>query len=149
MSSVAREGIVHRDRGRKPNGLPTHSSNGVNPEARRRSPLMPWTDPGRSSLPKVPARRLHIPLSNVRYADQLYGRRVGRKQSGLLLCLFVLLIGCIFFALVKYFRHGSRRTVVFGRENLQKIWKWEIASGHHPSTRQSMQTWHVLTAPVG
>ena len=26
-------------------------------------------------------------------------------------------------------------TLVFKREDLQRIWKWEIASGHYPSRR--------------
>jgi WD repeat and SOF domain-containing protein 1 len=28
-------------------------------------------------------------------------------------------------------------TLVFGRENLQRIWKWEIESGHYPSNGKS------------
>lgn len=28
-------------------------------------------------------------------------------------------------------------TLVFQREDLQRIWKWEIASGHYPSTQSS------------
>ena len=142
MNSVAREGMVHRDRGRKSNG----QSNGVNLETYHRSPLMSWTDPASSTLPSVPARRLRVPLSDIRYADQLYGRRIGRKKGRLLLCLFIFSMGCIFFALAKLLRSTRRRTLVFGRENLQCIWKWEIESGHYPSNRGSMQIQRVLAS---
>lgn len=32
---------------------------------------------------------------------------------------------------------GKPPTLVFRRADLQKIWEWEIASGHYPSTRPS------------
>lgn len=32
---------------------------------------------------------------------------------------------------------GEPPTLVFGREDLQKIWQWEVQSGHYPSRRDS------------
>jgi DDB1- and CUL4-associated factor 13 len=32
---------------------------------------------------------------------------------------------------------GESSTLVFGREDLQRIWKWEIESGHYPSNAKS------------
>jgi WD repeat and SOF domain-containing protein 1 len=32
---------------------------------------------------------------------------------------------------------GDSPTLVFKREDLGRIWRWEIASGHHPSRRSS------------
>ena len=29
-------------------------------------------------------------------------------------------------------------TLVFSREDLQRVWEWEIASGHYPSSRKSV-----------
>ena len=141
MHFVAREGMVHRERPGRQNCLPAHRNTvHLGAHVRHgRSPSMPWLDPVLSSVPIVPARRLCAPLSSVRHVESLSGRRDGRKIGRLLLCLFIILTGCIFFALVKIFRSKDKQTLVFGRENLQRIWNWEIESGHYPSHPKGIQ----------
>jgi WD repeat and SOF domain-containing protein 1 len=137
MSFVARQGMVHRERSHhKPNILPTHSNSAnVGAQHRRSSEsFMPWTDPVSSFV----LRRLRVPLSDPRHVNPLDTRHGGRKKSKLFQCLCIFSIGCIIFAFVKFIRSKDKRTLVFGRENLQQIWKWEIESGHNPSYRKSM-----------
>ena len=31
---------------------------------------------------------------------------------------------------------GEGRTVVFRREDLRRVWEWEVAAGHYPSRRE-------------
>jgi WD repeat and SOF domain-containing protein 1 len=62
-----------------------------------------------------------------------------------MLVLFILLAFFFIFALARRFgTHAKQwpltkdpRTLVYGREDLQKIWKWEIESGHYPSRKAS------------
>ena len=59
---------------------------------------------------------------------------------GIVTCLWTV------FALAKRFGSQEKQwptilpndsTLVFQREDLRKIWEWEIASGHYPSSRKS------------
>ncbi|KAI0652142.1 hypothetical protein C8Q79DRAFT_897307 [Trametes meyenii] len=69
--------------------------------------------------------------------------RFGRRRGPALLCFccFALLLSA--FALTgrlvskagRWPFVGGADTVVFGTEELRKIWEWEILSGHYPSTR--------------
>ncbi|KAI0053359.1 hypothetical protein FA95DRAFT_1674386 [Auriscalpium vulgare] len=43
---------------------------------------------------------------------------------------------------------GETSTLVYGREDLQKIWHWEIASGHYPSSREIPRPVRLVTAPL-
>lgn len=43
---------------------------------------------------------------------------------------------------------GDPPTLVFKREDLQRIWSWEIASGHYPSRRRRESPWHSPTSPL-
>lgn len=62
-----------------------------------------------------------------------------------MLVLFILLTLFFIFALARRFgTHAKQwplakdaRTLVYGREDLQRIWKWEIESGHYPSRKAS------------
>jgi WD repeat and SOF domain-containing protein 1 len=42
------------------------------------------------------------------------------------------------------FPTGDPPTLVFTRADLQRIWKWEIESGHYPSSQKSAS--HVFVA---
>ncbi|KAM6498009.1 glycosyltransferase family 32 protein [Amanita muscaria] len=42
----------------------------------------------------------------------------------------------------------SSSTLVYKREDLQRIWKWEIASGHYPSRRQIPEQIHLRSPPI-
>ncbi|KAJ6593587.1 hypothetical protein B0H19DRAFT_1091060 [Mycena capillaripes] len=70
--------------------------------------------------------------------------RFGRMRGALVLLLTFLGLCFTIFAFVKRFGSqqkkwpgGDSPTLVFTREDLGRIWRWEIASGHHPS-RQSI-----------
>lgn len=39
---------------------------------------------------------------------------------------------------------GEPSTLVYKREDLQRIWEWEIASGHYPSARRSTCSLRIL-----
>ncbi|KAI0375296.1 hypothetical protein BV20DRAFT_960400 [Pilatotrama ljubarskyi] len=69
--------------------------------------------------------------------------RFGRRRGPALLCFCCLAL--ILTSLAFHSRFVSKRrswplvggasTVVFGKEQLRKIWEWEILSGHYPSSR--------------
>ncbi|KAI8980720.1 hypothetical protein BD414DRAFT_420375 [Trametes punicea] len=69
--------------------------------------------------------------------------RFGRRRGPALLCFCCLALVLTTLAFHGRFASGARRwpfvgrgsTVVFEREQLRKIWEWEILSGHYPSTR--------------
>ena len=51
----------------------------------------------------------------------------------------VLLVVALFGAEETHWAPSFRdSTLIFGRENLQRIWKWEIESGHYPSIAKSV-----------
>lgn len=130
MSLVARQRAVNGERPIKHHLTLPYSTDDP-PHAN--SSLMLWTRHVSLSLPGGSTRRLRIP--NVRQVHQL-GRRVGRRRKGLLTCLFIFSVGLVCFLVARHIRHPSKPTLVFGRENLQEIWRWEVASGHHPSEVQ-------------
>ncbi|KAJ7782792.1 hypothetical protein B0H16DRAFT_1658284 [Mycena metata] len=60
--------------------------------------------------------------------------RFGRMRGALLALVTFLGLGFTIFALRKWPLEASP-TLVFKREDLGKIWRWEISSGHYPSRR--------------
>jgi DDB1- and CUL4-associated factor 13 len=104
-----------------------------------------WTKPFLIPIPGVRTRRLRILLPYSERLHQFGVSRLGRKRARLaacLSCLTVILI--VFFFSKKLDGSGWREesksgsepsTLVFRREDLQRIWNWEIASGHYPSRR--------------
>ena len=80
--------------------------------------------------------------------------RFGRRRGPALLCFCCLVLFLTSFAFHSRFVSKARRwpgmrgtsTVVFGTEQLRKIWEWEILSGHYPSTRPS--EWWFLRQSV-
>ncbi|KAI9060592.1 hypothetical protein FKP32DRAFT_1595337 [Trametes sanguinea] len=69
--------------------------------------------------------------------------RFGRRRGPALLCFCCLALVLTTLAFHGRYVSGKRKwplvggasTVVFDREQLRKIWEWEILSGHYPSTR--------------
>ena len=81
---------------------------------------------------------------------QLSVSRFGRTRGPILLVICVIAAVYTVFALHKRFATedkawptpfpvGEPPTLVYRREDLQRIWEWEIAAGHYPSGRRS--TW--------
>ncbi|KAF7321514.1 hypothetical protein MKEN_00672300 [Mycena kentingensis (nom. inval.)] len=88
----------------------------------------------------------------------LVPKLLGRKR-GIFALLVSFVVFCFaLFALLRRFHFASKSwpgadspTLVFRRESLGRVWAWEIASGHHPSTRTVPQTLGlkvVLTNPA-
>lgn len=123
--------------------------------------LTATTQENAATLPQLPSwvrggplcvvrqKKNQIPMLNFWHIHQSATARFGRKRGTLLLLLSFLGILMGTFALAKrYGTHekqwpgpftGDTRTLVFKREDLQRIWLWEIASGHYPSRRSSEQ----------
>jgi len=102
-----------------------------------------WTTTVMLPIPGVRTRRIRIFVPNVGLFPQVRGVR---RSRGPLLVFFACMALFITVILVSR-RHESPQwnedwptpsndessTLVFRREDLQRIWKWEIASGHFPS----------------
>lgn len=107
--------------------------------------------------PAQPVSWFKIPLSacglgfqlavpNVKAAYLTTVTRFGRMRGALVLFLTFLCLCFTLFALVRRFGSpqkkwpgGDAPTLVFKREDLGRIWRWEIASGHYPSLRSIPQ----------
>jgi hypothetical protein len=71
--------------------------------------------------------------------------RFGRKRGSYVLCVSYVSLIFGLYALAHRFGSPSGQwptlfsssTLVYKLEDLQRIWKWEIASGHYPSRRES------------
>ncbi|KAG6877233.1 hypothetical protein C0992_010546 [Termitomyces sp. T32_za158] len=112
-----------------------------------------WTRPVTLPIPGVAARRLRILVPNVR---PFQPRRSPRRP--LLVAAACLAVLLTFFLLPR--TRDSRQwadnwpasppseqsTLVFRRADLQRIWLWEIASGHYPSA-QPVPSQIALTSP--
>ncbi|KAF9244600.1 hypothetical protein BU15DRAFT_59364 [Melanogaster broomeanus] len=133
---------------RSTNGLPTYSS-AVQEKLHMHSRSTSWTVPVSLPIPGVRTRKLRLFMPNPTRVQQLGLLRFGRRRGPLFICL--LLIASIFtvFSFARKFgteekqwtpNFGESSTLVFGREDLQRIWKWEIASGHYPSKRDTTTT---------
>ncbi|KZP16845.1 hypothetical protein FIBSPDRAFT_831374 [Athelia psychrophila] len=132
-------GTGHRDKGRI-SPLPSYSSAVHEKHGHRQ---LPWTTPVTLPIPGVRTRRLRILVPNFARFHQTSVARFGRKKGPAVLAFTVFAFVFSLFALAKRFggeekkwptaSFGSPSTLVFGREELQRIWNWEIQSGHYPS----------------
>lgn len=131
------------------NDLPSHSS-AVEEKLERHHRKQSWTRPVFVSIPGVRSRHLRIFVPNTTTLNQLRMNRMRRKRGPVLVALACL---AVFFTVVlvsKGVGHGNWSndweshnsnaeppTLVFQRKDLQRIWKWEVSSGHYPSTQSS------------
>ena len=125
------------------NELPSHSSAIEEKLERHRSHPSAWTRPLLLPIPGVRTRRLRILVPNAGPFNPLYAARLRRRRGPLLVGLACI---AVFFTVIlmsksfggsdwteQYSSTGEPPTLVFKREDLQRIWKWEVASGHYPS----------------
>lgn len=73
-------------------------------------------------------------------------RSLCRRRAVLLSCF-----GCLALTLttiILYSRAASQRTLVYRQDDLQRIWQWEIASGHHPSRREGKHLVSMVHGPL-
>ncbi|KAH7928523.1 hypothetical protein BV22DRAFT_1126499 [Leucogyrophana mollusca] len=120
-------------------GLPSYASavqEKMHLEAAKGSWLIPL------SLPGSQTRRIRLRMISPGRVPHLRLSRLGRRRGFLCRCLALLASLFAIWAVVMIFGMEEPHwtppfrdsTLVFGRENLQRIWKWEIESGHYPSS---------------
>jgi len=86
-------------------------------------------------------------MPNAARFHQFSVARFGRRKGPAFLCFSIFALIFTVFALAKRFATQDKKwpttpfstppTLVFGREELQRIWQWEIESGHYPSDQKS------------
>ncbi|KAF8062244.1 glycosyltransferase family 32 protein, partial [Lyophyllum atratum] len=137
--------------------LPNHSS-AVEEKFHRSNASASWTRPLSLPIPGVRTRRLRILVPNVGSFQQLRGTRARRSRGPLLVCFACM---ALFLTVMIFSRNhassqwsenwppsGESSTLVFRKEDLQRIWKWEVASGHFPSSQAIPKQVGLKTAPL-
>ena len=135
-----------REKARLTNGLPSYSA-AVQEKLYRHGRSTSWLVPLSTPIPGMRDRRLRLWVPNPARIHQVSVARFGRKRGTMVLCFGVFLLVFITFAVHKRFNSSTREwpkfpvgdppTLVFTRADLQRIWKWEIDSGHYPSSQKS------------
>lgn len=136
-----------RDLSRSPNGLPVFSSS-IHEKKLRHAKASSWTISIYLPIPGFRNRHFHIIVPNLSLFHRFTLSHFSRRRRTLVLLFTCVSIIFTIFALAQRFRTrekqwaaplfpGEPPTLVFGREDLQKIWRWEIQSGHYPSSRAS------------
>lgn len=134
-----------------PDVLPTTASTAIKEKMHRQGSSPLWTVKVTLPIPGVATPGLRILVPNTGRLPSPFRRRWGP----LVLCICV--ISITVFSLTTRRLYGAEEqtvrwaepppsppppridpsTLVFEREDLQRIWQWEIASGHYPSARSS------------
>jgi len=134
-----------REKARLTNALPSYSA-AVQEKLHRHGRSPSWLVPLSTSVPGLKGRRLRLWVPNPARIHQVSVARFGRKRGTLVLCFGLFLFVFATFAMHKRFNSSARQwpafpgdppTLVFTRADLQRIWEWEIDSGHYPSSRKS------------
>lgn len=132
------------------NGLPTYSSSSAVREKRHRQQhSSSWLTPVSLPIPGVRTRRLRLMTPNIARLHQYAVTKFGRRRGPFLLVVGFLAVLYLIFAVHKRFGTddkswptplslGEPSTLVYRREDLQRIWEWEVSAGHYPSARRSM-----------
>ncbi|KAJ7487485.1 glycosyltransferase family 32 protein [Mycena galericulata] len=127
----------------KGRSLPHYSSNSAVQE-KYHGRVYPWFVPLSLAIPGL-RTRLRVWLPNPRRIHQSSVSRFGRKRGFAVMVLAFAAMVFTTFALAKRFATeektwpaftGDPPTLVFKREDLQRIWTWEVGSGHYPSRRR-------------
>lgn len=121
------------------------SSSAVQEKFHRHPHLVRWWIPVAVPIPGLRSRRLRLYAPNVRQMHYSAMARFGRKRGSLVFAIALALFCFVVFAVGK--RFGSRTkqwptlreppTLVFKRDDIQRIWEWEVSSGHYPSREPS------------
>ncbi|PPQ71004.1 hypothetical protein CVT26_014266 [Gymnopilus dilepis] len=138
----------HRGRLSFSNALPvyTSSSTAVQEKYASRAHQYPWWISFSLRIPGLPMRRFRVFFINPWRLHHFSTTRFGRKRGSLMLCVSFLFLFFFIFALAKRFGSHAKRwpgpftgdppTLVYKREDLQRIWQWEVTSGHFPSRQR-------------
>lgn len=138
------------------NGLPTYNS-AIREKRHRRQQTDSWVTTLSLPIPGIRSRRLNVMTPNLSRLHQVSVNRFGRRRGPAVLFLGLLAVLYLLFAIHKRFANGDSSwpspypfpdpsTLVYRREDLQKIWEWEIAAGHYPSGRRSETSLHPWPA---
>ncbi|KAG9314280.1 hypothetical protein JVU11DRAFT_5068 [Chiua virens] len=155
--SVPQRANGYLEKSRLTNGLPTYSSSAVQEKMHRHTRSVSWTVPVSVPIPGVRTRRLRLFVPNPIRMQQFSLFRFGRRRGPLIVCLLLIVSLCTFFSFTRRFgpeekqwtpSFGESSTLVFGREDIQRIWKWEIASGHYPSKREIPEQVGLTSPPL-
>ncbi|CAE6469311.1 unnamed protein product [Rhizoctonia solani] len=100
-----------------------------------------WTTAFYVPFPLRPGKRLKIVLPIPQSISAVTSSQMSRRKA--VLCIALLFLTWVGFGFTAWFKRpgetwrpplpGPPSTLVFRRADLQKIWEWEIASGHYPS----------------
>ncbi|KIY70979.1 hypothetical protein CYLTODRAFT_419257 [Cylindrobasidium torrendii FP15055 ss-10] len=121
---------------------------------RRQANSRPWFVPVAVPIPACRSRALRLWFLNPQRLRDASIFRLGYKRGSLLLLVMVTMV--VIWALGKRFATDARKwpapftdpsTLVFRREDLQKVYLWEIESGHYPSRRKIPEGIALRTAP--
>ncbi|KAI0067804.1 glycosyltransferase family 32 protein [Artomyces pyxidatus] len=145
-----------REKSRSPNGMPVFNSSAH--EKRPRHPL-PWAVPVFLPIPGVRGRSLRVFVPNLPIVHHLTVSYFGRRRGNLVLLILCFTLVFSVFALAQRFGTSEKQwstplfpgdpsTLVYAREDLQKIWKWEIESGHYPSSRELPKPIRLVSPPL-
>lgn len=132
------------------NGLPVYnnSSSAVQEKWHRHNRTSSWFLPISLPIPGVRTRRLRLMAPNLSRLHQSSVARFGRRRGTVILCIGMIAAIYLIFAVHKRFGSeaktwptpfpaGDPSTLVYRREDLRRIWEWEIAAGHYPSSHKS------------
>jgi WD repeat and SOF domain-containing protein 1 len=92
-------------------------------------------------VPLLRTHRIGLCCINPHKLYALTITRLGRRRGSLFLLLLVIIFAG--FVKVLLFRR-DQHTLVFTREDLQRIWHWEISSGHFPSRQGSEYSMYIV-----
>ncbi|KAJ7293474.1 glycosyltransferase family 32 protein [Mycena rebaudengoi] len=126
-----------------PNRSLPHFSSAV--EEKYHGLVYPWFISFPLAIPGLRTRRLRLWLPNPRRIYHFNVSRFGRKRGLVVMAFAMALIVFAAFAFTKRFATeektwpaftGDPPTLVFTRPDLQRIFAWEVASGHYPTRRR-------------
>lgn len=140
-------GNGYPEKARPANALPTHSS-AVREKWQRHYHTSSWLVPISLPIPGVRTRRLRLMLPNLPRLHHSTITRFGRRRGRLLLALGFLAVVFTVVMMVSlrdrfvpedrnWPAYQEPPTLIYRREDLQRIWEWEVAAGHYPSGQKS------------
>lgn len=149
-------GLGLREKGRL-SPLPSYSTT-LHEKYSLRSRPSSWTTTYQFQLPwrrgGVP-RRINIVLPHPPHVYHSTVQRFGRRRAfAIFLGTFVLILWTLLTMRKRFGTpqtqwpltfQGDPPTLVYAREDLQRVWEWEIASGHYPSSRKSTSRTSLCT----
>jgi len=105
-----------------------------------------WTTPVLIPTPAFVRRpiTIHVPLP-----PSVYRSALARKVGQLVAVVAVGILVILSFTRRRPPHHENSTqapTLVFGRQDLRRIWQWEIAAGHYPSARRSTPPHSAVSA---